>query len=90
MRRGFIPIRHRYWNMEFHHELTTIDPAGRFSSWLTQRPAKPVGKLFKFHRPPAQPNIRRQMITEATTPAKSASSPTATAWRVRRTATDPK
>ena len=36
------------------------------------------------------PNIRVQMITEATTPTKSANSPAATACRVRRIATEPK
>lgn len=37
-----------------------------------------------------QPNMRWQMITEATTPAKSATRPAAIAWRARRTATEPK
>ena len=37
-----------------------------------------------------QPNMSWQMITEATTPTKSAMRPAATAWRARRTATEPK
>ncbi len=37
-----------------------------------------------------QPNISWQMITEAITPARSAMRPAATAWRARRTATEPK
>ena len=37
-----------------------------------------------------QANMRWQMMTEATTPAKSAMRPAATAWRARRTATEPK
>ncbi len=36
------------------------------------------------------PNIARQITTAAITPARSAQSPAASAWRVRRTATEPK
>ena len=37
-----------------------------------------------------QPGIIRQTITDTTTPVRSAIRPAATAWRVRRTATEPK
>ncbi len=44
-------------------------------------------KFASFYAPP---KTIRQIATDATIPAKSAISPAATAWRVRRIPTDPK
>jgi len=54
------------------------------------RPAAAVAAALAEVARFAQAKTSRHTMTEAITPARSASNPAGTAWRVRRTATDPK
>ena len=85
------------------HGLLFIGPPGAGKSMLARRltrllPAPTLQERMEITRvlsaagrwPAGHPNMSWQMITEAITPTRSAMRPAATAWRARRTATEPK